>query len=216
MFKFYVVLGLVIIVGLVIYARKSGITLPTKADIESTFLPMIYTTPEVRGCDNETSLFGVNMRVQRDYVEKKDAATILNYFDVLYRAMIRHLGREYRDIEFVRSMINNFNNRYNHKLLYEGKPNGETTSYLINKKLFVLCLRDENGEFHDINTLTMVALHELAHLLIDDYHHNRTFQIVNKFLLREAERLGLYKNIDYSKNRVKFCGRVILDKKIEY
>jgi hypothetical protein len=55
-----------------------------------------------------------------------------------------------------------------------------------------LCVRDENGEYYDMNTLTQVALHEYAHVMIPQRGHGREFYEKMKYLREEAIQLNLF------------------------
>ena len=74
-----------------------------------------------------------------------------------------------------------------------------------------LCLRDKGDGFnlHDINTLMFVALHELAHVASVKTGHGDEFKINFVWILKNATQIGIFKNVDYAKNNVKFCGEVI-------
>lgn len=87
----------------------------------------------------------------------------------------------------------------------------DSTSYSINKgEELVFCIRDKiNNSIHDINTLMFVAIHELAHIITDELQHTQKFWNNMKSLLKRAELLGLYQNVDYSINPVEYCGMTI-------
>lgn len=87
----------------------------------------------------------------------------------------------------------------------------DSTSYSINKgEELVFCIRDKiNNSIHDINTLMFVAIHELAHIITDELQHTQKFWNNMKSLLKRAELLGLYQNVDYSINPVEYCGMII-------
>lgn len=67
-----------------------------------------------------------------------------------------------------------------------------TTSYTENKQNVTLCLRNQNGEFYDINSLMYVALHELAHVINDELQHTAKFRRIFDALLAHAASAGLY------------------------
>lgn len=67
------------------------------------------------------------------------------------------------------------------------------SSYTENKEEIYLCLRDPvTGGYYDINTLTYVALHELAHVISKTLHHTEEFKVNFRKLLKRAEALGIY------------------------
>lgn len=71
--------------------------------------------------------------------------------------------------------------------LYKGDK-----SYTINKQKVFLCLRDENGEYYDINSLLYVLLHELSHVLTPEIGHTPLFNEVFDQVLEEASKQGIY------------------------
>jgi len=101
-------------------------------------------------------------------------------------------------------------NRYNPDNLIENSPKDkQDTSYTLNKgSTIAFCLREKDSttQLHDLNTLIFVAIHELAHIAIDDNDHPPKFWKMFKFLLEEAELGGIYKSKDYKKNPVHYCG----------
>jgi len=71
--------------------------------------------------------------------------------------------------------------------LYKGDK-----SYTINKSKVFLCLRDQNGNYYDNNTLVYVLLHEIAHVLCVEVDHTDLFQEILQELLNRASSMGLY------------------------
>lgn len=90
----------------------------------------------------------------------------------------------------------------------KNEPN--SSSYTINKgDLMVICLRTEDGQIVDKNTLLYVGIHELAHIYsssIDTTSHSKEFWDNMRYLIGEAINAGIYKYIDYKQNPVKYCG----------
>lgn len=86
------------------------------------------------------------------------------------------------------------------------------TSYTINKgQSMEFCLdnRKDNPEFHDINTLMYVLLHEDAHEMSVTYDHSPEFLRNFAYLTKKAIELGVYNYIDYSVNNAEFCGMTL-------
>ena len=65
-------------------------------------------------------------------------------------------------------------------------------SYTINKKRIHLCLVDKDGKYYDINMLTYVTLHELAHVKCDEIGHTNKFHKIFDSLLKTASQHGVY------------------------
>ena len=56
-----------------------------------------------------------------------------------------------------------------------------------------------------------VIIHELAHVASESIGHTDEFWKNFKFLLIEAEKIGIYKPIDYKTNPKNYCGMEITD-----
>lgn len=85
------------------------------------------------------------------------------------------------------------------------------TSYTVNKGSSMhLCLRQKKTlRHHDINVITFVAVHELAHIASSGWGHGDEFQKNFKFLLQNAVDCGIYSPVDYSSYNTPFCGLTI-------
>jgi len=77
----------------------------------------------------------------------------------------------------------------------------------------VFCIRerDENNKLVDLNTITFVALHELAHVMTVSIGHTKEFWDNFAFLLEFAVKKGYYKYHPYHKKPVKYCATMITD-----
>ena len=62
-----------------------------------------------------------------------------------------------------------------------------------------------------LNTITFVALHEMAHIITKSIGHTDKFWKNFKFLLQQAIKLGIYKKVDYSANPKTYCGMKVTD-----
>jgi hypothetical protein len=82
------------------------------------------------------------------------------------------------------------------------------SSYTIDKEKVYLCLKDENDNYYDENTMTHVILHEFAHVLCDEIGHTKLFDKMFQCLLDEAHE----STCPYQKEQ---CGR-IYDKNIPF
>lgn len=81
------------------------------------------------------------------------------------------------------------------------------TSYTINKKELVFCVRSrKTGEIHDINLLMYVVIHELSHIACPEYGHTDLFKKIFKFLLNESQECGIYQKIDFNEYPQEYCG----------
>jgi len=68
---------------------------------------------------------------------------------------------------------------------------GGNHTYTEDKEKIVLCT-DKNQKVYDINLLTYVLLHEIAHMMCDEYGHTQKFIKIFMGLLKQATDLGLY------------------------
>ena len=84
-------------------------------------------------------------------------------------------------------------------------PNGDNTEgYTTDKGKIIKIKLRENGEYKDMNYITYVFLHELAHVMCDSYGHNNEFNKNFKFILKLAVEKNLY--IPSKDNSVYICG----------
>ena len=101
---------------------------------------------------------------------------------------------------------------YDPKAIYETLPTSELTAYSENKgEKLAFCLDTEKtgGKLIDENTLTFVALHELAHVATKSIGHTDEFWDNFRFLLKEASKSGIYTPIDYKRRPQRYCGMTI-------
>ena len=110
--------------------------------------------------------------------------------------------------------VNKILNRYNPDNLIENSPQDQKgdTSYTMDKgSIIALCLRDkkETHYLHNLPMLTFVAIHELAHVAIDDNDHPPFFWSTFKWLLIEAEESGIYQSPQFEKTPYDYCGMTV-------
>lgn len=81
-----------------------------------------------------------------------------------------------------------------------------TTSYTVNKgDEIVLCIR-KNNIFYDFNEVFYILLHEISHIVCPEIGHTKLFYDINKFLIKQAIKQGIYKFKNYSLNPIDYCG----------
>lgn len=71
--------------------------------------------------------------------------------------------------------------------LYKG-----SRSYTINKEKVFICLRDENGEYYNLNLLVYVTLHEISHVICQSVGHTDEFHAIFEDILVKATEEGIY------------------------
>lgn len=141
--------------------------------------------------------------------DQKEAANVLARLNDKVQKMIGRLRLRYPDDARVKLL----EERYNPRALSEGSHESGYTSYSVNKgQRIVMCLRERRrsrrgpGRLEDENTLMYVLLHELTHLATEEVGHTPVFWKNFRFVVREAAALGVYKEQDYSKSPVNYCG----------
>ena len=103
---------------------------------------------------------------------------------------------------------------YNPKKIVEILPTSEFTAYSENKgEKLAFCLNTQKGgsKMIDMNTLTYVAIHELAHIASQSIGHTPEFWQNFKFLLTQAKKINVYNPTDYKNNNQEYCGMTIRD-----
>ena len=70
---------------------------------------------------------------------------------------------------------------------------------------------DKREKLIELNTIFFVVLHELAHIMTQSVGHTDEFWKNFKFILKNAVKLNIYKEIDYSKYPKKYCGIEVTD-----
>jgi len=126
------------------------------------------------------------------------------------KKVVDHLDEKYPEDERIKRLKENFNPQKVNEIL----PTSEHTAYSENKgEKLAFCLNKERNsdDLIDINTLTFVALHELAHIMTKSIGHTEEFWTNFKFLIKEADIINIYKPIDYKKSPVMYCGMNITD-----
>ena len=146
----------------------------------------------------------------RDRSKLKLAANLLANINTKMNTLVEHVKEKYPDRENVKRLVKG----YNPKKISETLPTSEYTAYSENKgEKIAFCLNTEkkNGKLIDENTLMFVATHELSHVATKSIGHTEEFWNNFKFLLKEADEIGVYKPEDYKKNTRRYCGTDIVD-----
>jgi hypothetical protein len=124
--------------------------------------------------------------------------------------LVAYCAAKFPDDENVQRMVQKFNPTK----ISETLPTSEHTAYSENKgEKIAFCLnKQKNGtKLIDINTLTFVAIHELAHVMTKTEGHEQIFWQNFKFLLEQAKNANIYEPVDYKKNPQPYCGMDITD-----
>ena len=138
------------------------------------------------------------------------AADLLSKVTKNLKDLVVYCSKKFPDDEKVHRMVQKFNPTK----ISETLPTSEYTAYSENKgEKIAFCLnKEKNGtKLIDINTLTFVAIHELAHIMTISEGHKQEFWKNFKFLLEQAKAAKIYEPIDYKKNPEPYCGMDITD-----
>ena len=121
-----------------------------------------------------------------------------------------HMKKKYSTKENVKRLYENFNPTKIKEIL----PTSSYTAYSENKgekMAFCVTKQKKGNNLIDENTLTFVAIHELAHIMTKSIGHTDEFWKNFELLLKNSVSMGIYKPIDYSKKPQTYCGTDITD-----
>ncbi len=183
----YVIIAFVILVGLKIYSESDAYNLKC----------IISDVDGKRYC-------------VRERLKMELAANLLASVTQKLKDLVIYCAKNFPDNEKVQRMVQKFNPTK----ISETLPTSEYTAYSENKgEKLAFCLnKEKNGsKLIDINTLTFVAIHELAHIMTISEGHKQEFWQNFKFLLEQAKAANIYDPINYKKNPESYCGMDITD-----
>jgi len=162
---------------------------------------------------NDTNLIYIKSKKDEDFhlvqnlSNKHKAADMMAMIKDRIELLINYLKKTYPNEPRILRLFNKFNENN----IQETNLNDKGTSYSIDKgKQINLCLRNKsNSEIHKINILMFVTLHELAHIMSKSFGHNNEHDVNFKFILKNAIKIGIYNNVNYSENKTEFCGMIV-------
>jgi hypothetical protein len=142
----------------------------------------------------------------QDLPDKGQAADMLATINSKCLKLLQRLQKQFPDDVRVVSL----HKRYNPDNISEGSSGSGYTSYSVNKgQKLVICVRQKDQSFADINDIMYVVIHELAHLATEEIGHTKTFWTNFKFLIHEASDEGVYRYVNYRKEPKQYCGIVL-------
>ena len=154
----------------------------------------------------------------RNLPDKEEAAKIMHQLNTKFKNLIsvcvENCDKNKHYTEQNKIDIKRLQSNYNENNISESSPGNKHTSYSINKgEKIVFCIRSKDGKntLVDLNTVTFVGIHELAHLMTESIGHNKEFWDNMKFLLKVAIEKNLYTKQNFSENPVEYCGTMITD-----
>ena len=140
----------------------------------------------------------------RKLPDKQEAADKLGSLSIKLRDLINHCEKRNQKEEIERLSKN-----FNAEIITENIPGSRYVAYSVNKGMKLsICIRDKKTEkFIDDNIIIFVAVHELAHIMTKETGHPPVFWENMKYLLENAQEIGIYIPKDYSKEPVDYCGQ---------
>lgn len=139
--------------------------------------------------------------------DNKESANLLSDAITKVKILLDHLRKSEPEDIRTKTLLS----RFNPENITENDPtemkNG-VTSYTVNKgEKIVVCLRQRNNNFVELNTLMYVIIHELAHICdLTSEQHDEKFWNNFEWLLEHAVNIGIYNYVDYSKDEEPYCG----------
>jgi len=170
----------------------------------------IYSESELFSLKCVISTVDGNKYCVRDRAQVNEAANLLAQATKKCKELVGYIGKKYPDDADVKRLVEGFNPQK----ISETLPTSELTAYSENKgEKLAFCLSKSKNSVTliDINTLTFVALHELAHIMTKSIGHKQDFWQNFKFLLENAKAANIYQPVDYKKNPQGYCGMTITD-----
>lgn len=166
---------------------------------------LIWDTYYAREVEYVRSTIDNQEYLVRSLYDKVDAANMLANIKIKLEQTVEKLKEEYPDDPRTVRLLRNFQS----DKISEGAESSKYTSYSINKgEQIVFCLRakNETKKLVDLNTMTFVALHELAHIATESVGHTKEFWDTFKWILRSAVKHKIYISQDFNNKPVGYCG----------
>jgi len=147
--------------------------------------------------------------------EKEGRIDIIPTGDQTEEVMTENLPFLMSDMEYLTARVVQLQRQYKASNISEISPLNPSgsTSYTENKgEKLVFCLRNKTPnaegihEFHEINLIMFVVLHEMTHIMNDRWGHQLQFWAMFKFVLQNAIEAGIYVPVDYRKTPEVYCG----------
>ena len=180
------------------------------------FIVILYYNYKIYPNDNmiyERATFDNNLYLVRNLNDKSKSANMIAKCKKNIIMLIEFLNTNIKNFPKYKNNIKNNILKIKTIVIMEtsaDKNNYETTSYTINKKTVIFCIRSKiMDNIHDINTLMYVLIHELAHILNPLVGHGAEFYEIFKFLLQQSIIINIYNPINYTNFPVNYCGMKI-------
>jgi len=156
-----------------------------------------------------TSTLGNNYIINKDEFQNVKIELLDKIQDNMYKLkeiLLNNIDKYNEYKEYILQLDRNFNKKRTQ--IYETDYNSNLTSYSVNKgEELSICLKSKKtGEFHDINLLMYVVIHEMSHFACPEIGHGFLFKKIFKKFIEVAIEYNLYKYNDYNNNPIEYCG----------
>jgi predicted metal-dependent hydrolase len=161
----------------------------------------------------KSNIDGKNYQV-RNLPDKQEAADLLAKIRIKLEKLVDSMNKKFSEDSNVKQMVEKFNPNN----ITESPKSNKYTSYSINKgEKIVFCIRQKNDteELVDENTITFVAIHELAHIMTKSVGHTEEFWDNFKKLLKESVKIGIYDRENYTNDPREYCGIQVTDSPLD-
>lgn len=139
--------------------------------------------------------------------DKQDAADLLARLRARLITLTTQLAKHYPTDKRVKTLVQRFNPNAMSEISVYANP--KYTSYSVGKgKEIIFCLRSRDNKQTLISdqTLTFVAIHELAHVMTISVGHTEEFWENMRFILANAIVWKLYHPVNYAEKPEPYCG----------
>jgi hypothetical protein len=169
----------------------------------------------------KSGIDGNSYSVISSYEDQEKAADLIAQINLFTIKLIKKLKETYLTIspnnaEQIKGfeVASVLDIRYTPLALSENKPTSDKdTSFTQNKgELISLCLREKQSgknQFHSLDVLKFVMIHELAHIVTPELNHSTLFWNNFRFLLEFSKKNNLYTSPNYGDYNELYCGMTI-------
>lgn len=167
------------------------------------FLKRRYSTTNIAIITKSGKVYYVNKTT--DITFAKEKAEMLEKIDENINKLLKLLKiSEHKNDVGVKKLLNNWSGYIDELDKYESK---NIFAYNVNKgEQISVCLENkQTNKLNSENEIMYVVLHELSHVMTNDYAHNKQFWDQFEFLISFASKHNIYNEIDYRKTPKPFC-----------
>ena len=169
----------------------------------------------------KSNVDGQYYKVVKKYDDRRQASNIISEINLFGLELINNLEKVYilnsneNTLDYTKGydITLKLLDRYPNTLTENDPTSPDKTSFTKGKgELISLCLREKasgNNEFHGMDIIKFVLLHEMAHVVSVSYQHTNEFWINFKFLLQFCEKRNIYFSKDYKNNNTVYCGLLV-------